>query len=355
MMFIRRLLAVWILLAGACGASAQNTHEVRGHVQELDASKGTITLTVLSQGKIVGVKTFRLLKTDIPVSNLAGQTLKLSDVQPEGLVTLNLNAAEDVVSVLAPLPNIRGSLIAVDPKGSTLILNLLPGPRTITAISPNTKIYLDGKPAALKDLTVGDAAGVTFTQDRKSVVEVRSGKWIGPQLPPMKRLGVLIDVDKDKRLARVFRTNPKGDISMLHELPLAKDATFSLSYDSVPIRALRIEEVTKGFSMTYWLDPVYKRVVHMDLEIPLLARRQVKAFDRKSGSLTILDDDVDRVLTLSPQVMVFGPSAASESSDEIVPGGIVDCGLHADRKQIDQFSSCPPSESSSEASSSMAY
>jgi hypothetical protein len=321
-----------MVLAGVCGARAQNTHDVRGYVQELDATKGSITLTVISQGKIVGVKTFSLPK-DIPVVNLAGQTLKLSDVQPEGLATLKLNVLEDVVSVLAPLPSVRGSLIAVDPKESTIIVNLLPGPRTI-AISPTTKIYLDGQPAALKDLTAGAEAGVTFTQDRNSVVEVRSGKWVSHQLLPMKRIGVLVDVDKDKRLARVFRTNPKGDISMLHELPLAKDATFSLSYQGVPVRALKIEEVTKGFSMTYWLDPVYKRVVHLDLDIPLLARRQVKALDRKSGNLTILDDEVEKVLTLSPRVMIIGPRGAGKL-DDIAPGHLVDCGLHADRKQIE--------------------
>ena len=85
-------------------------------------------------------------------------------------------------------------------------------------VSPETKIYVNAEPAAFKDLTVGDLTNVTFTQDRKSVVEVRSGKEFG-YLQPMKRMGVLIEMDKDKRLARVFRSNLKGDISDLRRFP----------------------------------------------------------------------------------------------------------------------------------------
>ena len=48
--------------------------------------------------------------------------------------------------------------------------------------------------------------------------------------------------------------------------------------------ALKIEEVTKGFSMCYWTEPVYNRIVHMDLDMPLLARRQVKPSTGKNAA-----------------------------------------------------------------------
>jgi len=51
------------------GAGAQ---EVRGYVQEVDATQGVITLATFLKG-IVSVKSFSLLKADIPVVNLAGQ------------------------------------------------------------------------------------------------------------------------------------------------------------------------------------------------------------------------------------------------------------------------------------------
>lgn len=279
------------------------------------------------------VKTFNFSKADIPVGNAAGEELKLSDVPAEGLVILKLNAAEDVVSIIAPLPTVRGYLTAVDPKGGKLVLSLSTGPEAI-ATSPQTKIYLDAKSAALKDLNVGHLTSVTFTRDHKSVVEVRSGKGIGAYLPAMRRLGVLIDVDRDKRLARIFRSNPKGDVSVLREWPLAKDATFSLNYQRQPVLALKLEEITKGFDVTYWVDQVYNRVVHIDLDMPLLAQRKVKAIDRENRSITILDGEGERVLTLSPRVQVLSKNRPGKL-EEVVPGVFVDCGLNPDRKHVE--------------------
>jgi hypothetical protein len=47
------------------------------------------------------------LKPDIPVVNLAGQALKLSHLKAEALVTLKLNAQEDVVSGHSTMPAIE--------------------------------------------------------------------------------------------------------------------------------------------------------------------------------------------------------------------------------------------------------
>lgn len=328
MRFTRCLMIMSLVLAGAGRAAAQ---DVRGYVQEVDATKGVITLSQFFMGK-VSVKSFSLLKADIPVVNLAGQALKLTDLQPEALVTLKLNAAEDVVSIIAPLPMVHGPLTAVDPQKGEVVLKQLSGPRTI-ALSPMTKIYADGAAATLKELTVGTFTRVTFTQDQKSVVEVRSGKGVFfPQ--PMRRMAVLIEVDTDKRLARVFTSSLKGDTSKLRDVPLAKDATFSLEFLGRPMRELKIEEITKGFSTIYWMEPVYKRIVHMHIEMPVLARREVKAVDLENRRLTILDNEVESVLTLSPRLKVLGPEGAGKLAD-IVPGAMVDCGLHPDRKQVE--------------------
>src|SRR5207249_4526832 len=83
MLFTRCLIIVLMLLAGALSAGAQDV--VRGYVQEVDETQGIITLTTLAMGKVSAVRSFSLLKADIPVVNLAGQALKLSDVQPEAL------------------------------------------------------------------------------------------------------------------------------------------------------------------------------------------------------------------------------------------------------------------------------
>jgi hypothetical protein len=74
------------------------------------------------------------------------------------------------------------------------------------------------------------------------------------------------------------------------------------------------------------MEPVYHRIVHMDLDMPVLARRQVKSLDRERRTLTILDNDVERVLALSPRVKVLSPRGAGKLED-VVPGLIVDCGL----------------------------
>ncbi len=331
MMITRCMLAVSLALAGACGAGAQ---DVRGYIRELDATKGTITLTVFSQGKISGA-TFRLPKGDIPVSNLTGQALKLSDVQPEDLVSLKLNSTgEDVVSIIVPLPIVYGPLNIVDTKKGELVLKLRTGPRTI-AIPPETKILLHGMPATLKELTVGDITSVIFTQDQKSIVEVRSGRGAGIPPMPMRRMGLLIEFDKERRLARVFRTQVLGgDTGVLREVPFAKDVTFSLNYHGEPICELKMEETIKAVDTIYWVDPVFSKIVHMDLHMPILVQRKVKDFDRKTGRITIFDDDLERVLTVTPRVKVLS-EGGTKTLDDIQPGVIVDCGLHPDRKQIE--------------------
>src|SRR5437773_2002628 len=83
-----------------------------------------------------------LWKADLPVTNLAGQAVKLSDLQAESLVTLKLNSEDFVVAIVAPLPTVHGPLTDVDAKKSEIVLKVLTGLRTI-ALAPDTKIYLD--------------------------------------------------------------------------------------------------------------------------------------------------------------------------------------------------------------------
>lgn len=325
---VRCLSTVLLACAVAGPALAQ---DVRGYVQELDTKKGTITLRHFFGGKVT-IKMFSLSKPDLPVVNLAGQALQLRDLQAESLVTLKLNKEDDVESIIAPLPTLHGSLTDVDAKKRAIVVKVLAGPRTI-ALAPDTKIFLDGAPAALQDLPAGIFTRVTFTQDQQAVVEVRSGKGVNhPQ--PMRRMGVLIEMDAKKRLARFFASNPFGDVSMLRDVPLARDATFSLCYQQRPMRALQVEEITKGYQTLYWVEPVYTKLVHMDVEMPLLARRTVKALDLKKGSLTILENEVEKVLKLSPKVKVLGPAGPGKMAD-VVPDISVDCGLHPDRHHIE--------------------
>ena len=93
------------------------------------------------------------------------------------------------------------------------------------------------EPAALKDLTVGLFARVTFTQDRQAVVEVRAGKGVSePQA--LKRMAVLVEMDAKHRLARFFTSSPFGDISRMREQrgsdagarPMMKVSDGSLGY-----------------------------------------------------------------------------------------------------------------------------
>ncbi len=76
------------------------------------------------------------------------------------------------------------------------------------------------------------------------------------------------------------------------------------------------------------------KIVHMDLHMPILVQRKVKDFDRKTGRITIFDDDLECMLTLTPRVKVLS-EGGTKTLDDIQPGVIVDCGLHPDRKQIE--------------------
>lgn len=72
---------------------------------------------------------------------------------------------------------------------------------------------------------------VIFAQDQQSIVEVRSGRGFGIPPMPLRRMALLIEIDKERRLARFFRFGgPFGDKGVLREVPFAKDVTFSLDY-----------------------------------------------------------------------------------------------------------------------------
>jgi hypothetical protein len=133
---------------------------------------------------------------------------------------------------------------------------------------------------------------------------------------------------------QVFILALSGDHSLLRELPLAKEPSFTLLYNGRFFRELAESELSRGLRVHFWTDVATRKAVHLEVEMPTLGRRLVKAIDRAKGQLTLEDAEGDRVLALAPQVRVLtehGPGRLEQVQAE----SVFSCGLSPDRKTIE--------------------
>jgi hypothetical protein len=278
------------------------------------------------------VKTFNLARPDLPVTDATGQALKLADLQPDQRVYLKVTANDVTAIRLAP-PTLYGVLVRVDAEQRVLALKLQMGERVLPV--PTEAKVLDGlQPVQLKDLKAGTHVLVTFSPDRKSIMEVRTGKGALPVTHLHKGIGYLMDVDRDKRTIDLLTAAHEGDHFALRHLALLPDATFALLYQSRPFRELTLDEVVRAVKVTTWTEGDTKKVAHLDLDMPTLARRTVKAFDAGQRRLVLEDVEGEKVVTLSPGVKVQTAAGAGRVED-IRPGVGVSCGLSPDRRLVE--------------------
>jgi hypothetical protein len=333
----REFVALGLVLAGLLcppgGFAQESKKDISGVVQELDAVTGTITLIVKESAKAQPdrVRTFNLLKPDLPVTDAAGQALKLTDLQPDDRVALKMSD-DDVIAIRRAPPTLFGSLTKVDLPGRSLLVATKIGDKSV--VVPDTaKVYHQNLPAQLQDLKPGTPILVAFAQD-KTVLEVRSSKGQLPVTKLTKGVGVLIDFDRERHVVQILINALAGDHFLLRDFTLAKEPSFALFYHGRPFRELSGDELRRGVRVEFWTDIATRKVVHIAVEMPILGNRQVKTIDQAKRQLTLADHEEDRELTLAPQLRVLtkgGPGRLEQVQAE----SVVSCGLSPDRRAVE--------------------
>jgi len=305
--------------------------ESRAVVQEIDTATGTITV-ILTEGRknrAARVRTFNLLKPDLPVTDATDKVRKLTDLQPDDRVMLKV-VDDDVVAIRLAPPLLYGTLTRVDPQERALVIRTRIGDKSVT-VPAAAPVYDRNEPARFEDLKAGLVVYVALADDQKTVLEVRAGKTPLPVAKLTKGTGYLIDIDRDRPAVQILVHAHAGDISLLRDLPVAKDATFGLLHDGRPLRDVALDELSRGVKVYYWTDSATRKLAHLGVELPVLGRRVVKALDRERRQLTLEDPEGDKVLRVAPHVKVLtarGPGALAQ----VRPQAVVRCALSPDRR-----------------------
>lgn len=318
-------------------ALAQKTKPHKGVVQNVDAEVGTITLIVEESvgAKSRRVKTFNLSRPDLPVTNAAGKAFKLADIVPEQRVFFDL-AGEDVTAIRLAPPSFYGTVARVNVAERTLSVTSKLGERTF-AVPESAKIEVSAGQIPLDGLKPGSLVLVSLADDTKTVLAVRSGKGVAPVAPMTKGVGVLVHVNEERRDFQLVTASSFGDHYLLRELTFAKEPTVALLYHSKPFRDGALAEVRHGVKATFWADATTKKVVHLEIELPILAKRTVKSFDPESGRLVLTDSDGEKRIVVGPQTKIMVGGRFGTAAD-IKTGIGVSCGLSTDRKTAEVVS-----------------
>lgn len=337
-----RLLLVCLVIVVTCTRTSgqESKKEIRAVVEELDPEVGTLTVVLPEGGKNRAdrIRTYNLIRRDLPVTDAAGNLHKLTDLKPEDRVLLRLSG-EDVTSIgLAP-PQIYGILTKIDPMTRVLEVRSKMGERTLTVPAAAKLIGPGGSEFRLDELKTGTTILVEFGPDLKTVLDIRTGKGVAPAAKMTKGTGVLIDLDREQAKVRIFSTSSFGDHSLLRELGLTRDAGYTLLYQSKHFRDLGADELSKGLKVHYWIDSATRKVAHLQVEAPILGRRNVKAVDASRGEMTLEDGDGDRVLKITPHTKIL--TARGPAGLEAVHRKAVTCALSPDRTTAEVVSVLP--------------
>jgi hypothetical protein len=341
-MLMKRLcvcaIGIFLLLAPARGEEGKK--EVRAVVEEIDAEVGTITVILADAGKSRAdrIRTYNLARRDLPVTSGAGKPSRLADLKQEDRVVLNV-LGEDVTAIALAPPQLFGPVIKIDPERRTLEIRSKLGERTVT-VPTSAKILGPGAELRFEELKPGSLVLVEFAADQKTVLDVRTGKNLQPAAKLIKGTGYLIDIDRERGMTQVLINSAGGDHSLLREVPLARDASYSLLLRGKPFRDLGAEEVSRGQKVFYWIDVATRKLAHLQIEMPILGRRTVKAVDRERGQITIDGIEGERTVKLAPRTRIMAAQGAPASLDAIAQKSVT-VGLSPDRTTAEIISIVP--------------
>ena len=339
---IRSWLAILVVIAcvltGAVSAFGQTgkTKDIKGVVEELDATVGTITLVVEDgtggKARYQRVKTFNLVKPGLPIVDAEGKALKLQDLKAGRRVFLQMDR-DDVVAIRLAPPTLFGTLGKINLADGTIVVNSKIGGKTLF-VPPSAKVRNSTQIIALKDLKPGALVLVSFSEDQKNVLEVRTGKSVQPLARLVAETGYLIELDRNKPAMKIFVNTHLKDGSFLHHLTFDKEPSIGLMYLRRPHRDLTLAEVHPGVRLRFWIDYTSRALVHLEIEMPTLASRTIKAIDPATRQLILEDPDGDRVLTASPHIKVYASGRPALLTD-LRPGMQILCGLAPDRRSVE--------------------
>lgn len=329
-MYKQFYLAVFLPLMTASFADAQDEKlkEVRGVIRQLDLKAGAIMLQFTSSDKQMP---FNLASKDVPVASPLGDKLKLGDLREELRVAVKVRGEDEIVSVKVDGPYWHGLIKKVDPASRAITFKDVFGDRTLQ-IPAAVKVVAKDTEIGLETLKAGDPLQVLYSLDKKTILQVQTGKGVNsrdPYLRITRYYGVIAELDHAKRHVQMIVLNTDAGIVRSYEV--SPDAYLRLQYHLKPIGEVGLDQFSKWVKAYYFVDRDTGRIINIDADLPVMLRRKVQKVE--ATKITVEDELKEKTLPLDANLKVLTPRGNGMLADVAV-GRIVTCGLSLDRSRV---------------------
>lgn len=327
------LLVAFLAVASVnLSASAQDEKlkEFKGAIRQLDLKTGAVTLKSLYGPE---VKPFSLAAKEVPVTNPLGDKLALADLREDLRVTVKIRGEDEIVALKIDGPYLYGIIKKVDAATRSVALKDVFATKHIT-VPAAAKILDGGKDGTLEDFKIGGPIQVLYALDRKTILQVQTGKGVHsrePYLRLSRAVGYLVEVEHPKRSVQVLAQS--YDHGVIKTYDVSPDVYVRLMYSLKPIDEIGFDRLVKWTKAYYFVDRDTGKIVNIDAELPLMHRRKVVKLDPLARKLTVQEDTQTQVLALDAAVKVWTPRGDGKLVDVTV-GRIVNCGLSLDRGRV---------------------
>jgi hypothetical protein len=327
-----RTLSLVLVLTLPALAQAQEKQKLFGTLRALDVGAGSITVSVPGDKEI---KTFSLLKRDLPVTDPLGRTLKLDDLRPGYRVYLSMSDDGDYVASVRNDADCRwGYLYRLDTAAGKVSIRAGSVART-ALLAPDVKVLVNHKAAALTALRTEQPAMLVFAPDHRHVVQVEQGRGTfgaNPYCHHTFHSGLLVKADhahKRLKIVTLAERFEEQDLEYDGWTTVRLVLGTHLVRDNFPVESLnpycKVSLVTESDT---------NKVGPITAEVPRLTNRRVASFDAGKRKL-VLKGEGERIdeVTLAPDVKVMKNETKAGSLDDVREGGTVSVGLSPDGRQ----------------------
>lgn len=324
-----------LCLAVSSGLSAtgqeEKLKELRGTIRELDLKTGALILQPPGEDKPVALS---LAAKELPITDSLGAKLSLADLRPEQRIVAKLRADDEVVAIRMDGPYQHGTVKKVDVAGRIIIYKDVFAEKTLV-VPAEMKIVVLGKEQPLDQFKPGDPIQFLYSLDKKRIVQIQTGKGTharDPYLRVARHYGILTDLDSMKRTTQIFVQSL--DAGVVKNYDISPDAYLRTMYHFKPVAEVGFEQFAKWIKVHYFVDRDTGKIINIDADLPVMARRKVLKVDAKAGQITVEDAMKEKTLLLAAEVKVYTPRGDGKVAD-IAVNRIINCGLSLDRSRVE--------------------
>ena len=309
--------------------------ETPGTLQSLDLEVGTLSVSHEPKGQ---VKTYSLVKKDIPVTNSIGGPLKLTDLKRNQRLALTIANEEDVVAIRLESDLDWGVITSVDVAGKEVIANMGHTPRPFK-ITDRLRFSIDGKTGAAADLTNvkpwSHGLKVLLTPDRTAVQEmwIDKGKYhSNPYCHRISVNGFLTSHDPVRKTLSLVTTDRYQTLQFEYD----SWTQLRLMHSFQTLGNLPISQLKSPAKVSIGYESDTRRTAVVNLEAPTVSRRYVASIDLPARKLSLdaSDEIPAETFLIASDAKIVREGKELRPLADVKEKYVVTLGLSPDQKEV---------------------